>query len=581
LDCFQSWVYTDFNARISIAKESGLMDYKTALLGIALLSFTQGIYSAQTETELRVIVKYKTPISPSLAEKNQLSRALNLPVNAIAPIAGEAYVLVFREHDLNNWAPLTGKNTITSVLAQLRKNPNIIYAVQDRIGHFKPLPTAVLNDIAIPLSHELQWDEFKAPAGIMLESEAGLENGAWAYTTGIASLPVVVAVLDTGVALNNSLMGSLLKDSNGAVWGWNFAANNRDISDETKSYHGTHVAGTIAAFGEVMLGIGPQLKILPIKIPNKSGMFYESQVINAIYWSVGGHVPGVPINPYPAKVLNMSFALDESSKKEIEYCDQALQDTLEFARRNGAVITVAAGNDNRSEHYNAPAVCNDTIIVAATGPMGLRAHYSNYGPGVSFAAPGGDMNYGKQGGILSTVNPHGGYHGSGFDFFQGTSMASPHAAGVAGLIYAVSDGAIRPERVEQILYATTHEFGKSSNPNNSCVGTKPCGHGILDAEKAIKAALANYDAILIAPLAHELALSPCAAGGYQASVIQKDLWVAAQTTCQEKGNYEQPILEQFEDGKIAARYAKTTFLLDTSAFKQCQIIGSHGVGCYY
>ena len=561
------------------------MGYKTGLFGVVLLSLSQGIYAAQPDTALRVIVKYKAQMSPFFASTNQLSRVLNLPVTAITPMAGGAYSLVFKRQDLNNWRYLDGESSITSILAQLRKNPTIIYAVQDRIGHFKPMPNPILNEITMPLSHDLQWDEFKAPAGIMLESAAGLQNGAWAYTTGLASAPIVVAVLDTGIALNNSLMDSLLKDSNGAIWGWNFAANNRDISDETKSWHGTHVAGTIAAFGEVMVGVGQHLKILPLKIPNKSGMFYESQVINAIYWSVGGHVPGIPVNPYPAKVLNMSFGIDEGPRKEIEYCDEALQDALAFARSKGAVITVAAGNDNRWEHYNAPAVCNGTIKVASTGPLGLRAYYSNYGPGVSFAAPGGDMDYGKQGGILSTVNPHGGYQGTGFEFYQGTSMASPHAAGVAGLVYAVSDAGISPERVEQILYATTHEFGKSDDANKSCVGSMPCGHGILDAENAVKAALAKYDVIITAPLAHQLTLSSCAASGYHAVMIKKDvlskLWVAAQISCQDKENYQQPSLEQSIDGKIAARYARATFWLDTSAFKQCQIIGVHGVGCYY
>jgi serine protease len=560
------------------------MRYKKGLIGFTLLSLLQGVNAADSSPLIRVIVKNTPQITASFASTNQLSKAFNMPVHSITPIAGEAYALTFRQQDLTQILSGNG-DPVDAVLSQLRQNPNVVYAVKDRVGHFEPLPAPIIDEVNFPLSHELQWDEFKAPGGIMLESAAGLRDGAWAYTTGRASKPIVVAVLDTGVALNDNLIDNLIKDSKGKIWGWNFAANDNDISDETLSYHGTHVAGTIAAFGQVMIGVGENLKVLPVKIPDASGMFYESQVINAIYWAVGGKVPGAPANPYVANVLNMSFGIDEKPGKEQEHCDAALYDALSFARAQGAVMTVAAGNDNRWEHYNAPAVCNNTIKVAATGPSGLRAYYSNYGPGVSFAAPGGDLRYGKQGGIFSTVKPGGGFQGSGFDFYQGTSMASPHAAGVAGLIFAAADGRVTPERVEQILYATTHGFGESSDDNKSCRGSKPCGHGILDAENAVKAVIANYDVIFSAPTGDKLTLTTCAQGGYEAKFTTNEgspvIWKALQTSCQNKTSYQQPKLEQDKDGKIVAHYGKADFVLDGSFYKHCQVIGNNGVGCYY
>ncbi|MDP1601902.1 MAG: S8 family serine peptidase [Legionella sp.] len=555
------------------------MRYKTGLIGFTLLSFLQGSNAAESTPLIRVIVKNNPQIAASFASTGQLSKTFKLPINSITPIAGDAYSLTVKEGDVRQLLTVKS-NPLDAVLAQLRKNPQVIYAVQDRVGHFKPLPIPKTDDINFPLTHELQWDEFKAPGGMRLESAAGLRDGAWAYTTGMASQPIVVAVLDTGVALNDSLVDNLVKDANGRVWGWNFAANNRDISDETQSYHGTHVAGTIAAFGQVMIGVGENLKVLPVKIPDASGMFYESQVINAIYWAVGGKVPGAPLNPHVAKVLNMSFGVDENPGKEKEQCDVALQDALDFARERGAVITVAAGNENRWEHYNAPAVCNNTIKVAATGPMGLRAYYSNYGPGISFAAPGGDIRYGKQGGIFSTVKPQGGYQGSGFDFYQGTSMASPHAAGVAGLIFALYDGAITPAKVEQILSATTHAFGESTDQNKSCTGSKPCGPGILDAENAVKATLANYDVIFNAPVGDKLTLNTCAKGGYEAHISPAN-WLAQRLVCQDKASYQRPELQQTKDGKIVAHYGKAEYVLDSASFKRCQVIGNNGIGCYY
>lgn len=553
------------------------------LIGLALFFFIHTVVAE--EVAVRVIVKYKQPLAAT-SLRTVLSHTVNLPIHSLRPIAGGAYTLVFNSKNL----PQSGLKKIdltARVLEQLRKNPNVVYAVKDRVGYFKPVSNPPMDSMPM-LSHELQWDEFSPPAGMMLESAPGRRDGAWAYSTGLAKNPVIVAVLDTGITLNDSLINNFVKDAEGNIWGWNFAANNNNVIDETGTYHGTHVAGIIAGYGDVMIGVGENLKILPVKIPDVTGMFYESQVINAIYWAVGGRVPGAPANPYPAKVLNMSFGVDERPGKEIDHCDEALQDALLFVRKQGAVITAAAGNDNRWEHYNAPAVCNGTIKIAATGPEGLRAYYSNYGPSVSFAAPGGDLHYGREGGILSTVNPGGGYQGTGFDFYQGSSMASPHAAGVAGLIFAIREGRISPEQVEQILYATTHDFGKSSDSNKSCVDEKPCGHGILDAEKAVKATFANFDMIITVPTADGLTLFPCGRNAYRPTVTilqtgtkkEPTEWLQITAACQRKSEYYRIQLQQINEKEIIVHYGAVSYRLNNSGFRHCQLIGKQGVGCY-
>lgn len=557
------------------------MRSQSGLIGLTMLTLTQAVIAAGNDADVRIIIKYKQSITAASLEK-QVAQAVHVPVKSLQAMAGNAYSLSFAGEEIAK--SVNGQEATDWVLSKLRGNPAIQYAVKDRVGHFKPLLPTAQTDVG-RLSHELQWDEFSPPAGVVLETAAGLRDGAWAFTTGQSAKPVVVAVLDTGVALNPSLVGNLLKDDQGVVWGWNFAGNNRNLDDETKSYHGTHVAGTIAAYGEVMIGIGEHLKILPVKIPDKSGMFYESQVINAIYWSVGADVPGVPHNPYPAKVMNMSFGVDEKPGKEIDHCDEALQEALLYARKKGAVVAAAAGNDDRWEYYNAPAVCNGTMKVGSTGPQGLRAYYSNYGPGITYSAPGGDARYGREGAILSTVNPGGGYQGSGFDFYQGTSMASPHAAGIAALIYAVTNGKITPEKVEQILFSTTHKFGKSTDPNKSCVGKKPCGHGILDANKAVQAAMADFDIIFSAPVLKSLDLRSCGKGAVVARNLELNAglahWKQVSSSCQSDNNYQQPTIKQTADGKIRAHYGEVIYLLDTTPFKHCQIIGFDGVGCYY
>lgn len=560
------------------------MRIKLGIVGLGLLSITQSVFALSSQDAVRIIIKYKQQTKSITSLKSQIVQLTQLPVKEMNRMANGAYALILDSSASNTLAKGSDDDTTSLVLERLRQNPNVLYAVKDRLGHFTPVPDPVTLDSVDVLTHESQWDEFERPAGVMLESKAGSRDGAWAYTTGLAKKPVVVAVLDTGIALNNSLINNLVKDAEGNVWGWNFAANNNNLADETKSYHGTHVAGTIAGYGNVMSGMGEDLKILPIKIPGASGMFYESSVVNAIYWSVGGEVPGVPTNIHPAKVLNMSFGVDRGPKDEIDYCDEALQEAVFFARDTGAVLIAAAGNDNRWEHFNAPGACNGTIKVASTGPEGLRSYFSNYGPGVTLAAPGGDKRYGILGGILSTVNPGGGYNGSGFDFYQGTSMATPHVAGVAGLIFSASDKVLTAEQIEQILYTTTHDFGTSTDANKSCVGKKPCGHGILDAENAVKATLAYYDVLFSVPKIENLATKACGknelAPGKNRVRINGAVWIQSQTGCESIVSYQKPQLTQAKDGSIAVSYGSVSYQLDQGAYKSCRVIGYDGIGCY-
>lgn len=560
------------------------MRFKSGFIGLGLLSIVQAGVAATELDSIRVIVKYKKQPLALSSVKAQISDITQLNVSAMHPMANGAYSIILNGKN-SSLLSLDQEKMGAMVLEQLRQNPDVLYAVKDRTGHFKPVPDPVAMPLTNILSHESQWDEFSRPAGIMLESAPGLKDGAWAYSTGKSKAPVVVAVLDTGIEYNDSLINSLVKDDKGRVFGWNFSANNNDLSDQTRSYHGTHVSGTVAGYGQVMTGVGEDLKILTLKIPDRSGLFYESAVVNAIYWAVGGEVPGVPVNPYPAKVLNMSFGVDIERGKEADYCDQALQEAINFARKKGAVIIVAAGNDNLWEHYNAPGVCNGTVKVAATGPKGFRSYFSNYGPSVTLAAPGGDKRYGLAAGILSTVKAGLGCNYSGFDFYQGTSMAAPHVSGVAGLVLAASSKELKPEQVEQILYVTTHDFGKSDDDEKSCVGKKPCGHGILDAEYAVKTVLADYDVLFSAPKVDHLHTVACGQSRVKPSkkalVAEGVQWVQKNSACVDAADYQNPHVQLEKDGKIHAYYGVVEYELDQTAYKACDVVGYDGVGCHW
>lgn len=542
----------------------------------------------------RIIIKYKA--SPSLLKptaaivKQGLIRSSQLPVKKVKPMAGNAFVVTLDKTKQGI------KSTLDETLAKLNRRSDVAYAVKDRVGYIKPLPELKQASDSKLLSHDTQWDEYMAPAGVFLESKPGLADGAWRYTMGQGALaPVVVAVLDTGIEYNDNLIDSVVKNSQtGEMFGWNFAGNDGNLSDETGGYHGSHVAGTIAGHGATVYGMGPSLRILPVKIPDASGMFYESAVINGIYWALGEDVPGAPHNPYPAKVMNMSFGIDERPGKEVDYCDAAVQEAVDFARNKGAVIVVAAGNDNAEDDYGAPAGCNGAVRVTSTGPEGLRAYYSNYGPGASYAAPGGDKRYGNRGAILSTVKSGTGYMGSGFDFYQGTSMASPHVAGLAGLVFAAGQSRnIDGTEVEKILYATTHGFGQSNDPEESCVGEKACGHGIIDANNAVKATLANYELLLTAPKLEQLQLAQsilpdtnCEGRDVAPRKLSiespEGTWRVSPNSlvCQPASAYSLPQLSIDEHNqRIIAHYGYVAYTLKMNT-SNCQLVGIDGVGCH-
>ncbi len=248
---------------------------------------------------------------------------------------------------------------------------------------------------------------------------------AWQKTKGKG---ITVAVIDTGVSKVDDL-----KNTN-FVKGYDFVNDREDASDDNG--HGTHVAGTIAQstnnnYG--VAGIAYEASIMPLKVLSASGGGTISDIAEAIIFAADNG----------ANVINMSLGGGGESK--------LMQKAIDYAYKKGVVIVAAAGNSNRNAAFY-PARYPKVIAVAATGSTGEKAPYSNYGAGVDVAAPGGAIARGKDGdgsgGILqNTIDPKN--KQSVFRSFQGTSMASPHVAGVVALIEA--SGVKDPEKVAQIL----------------------------------------------------------------------------------------------------------------------------------
>ncbi|WP_427115786.1 S8 family peptidase [Pseudarthrobacter scleromae] len=414
------------------------------------------------------IVKFKEVASISSAEENQkLSRAaseVGAAVSDVRAIASGASVLQLDEK--------LSAARAEQVLDDLRSDPDIEFAEPDQLMQ----PMGDPNDSFFPL----QWDMWEETAGMRMPE-------AWAVSKGAGA---TVAVIDTGITSHSDLNANVLpgydmisnayraRDADGRD------ANPQDEGDWTSdgqcgsgtggaysSWHGTHVAGTVAAIadnGQGVTGVAPEAKILPIRALGVCGG-YTSDIADSIIWSAGGEVPGAPINPNPAGVINLSLGGTNA-------CSSTYQSAIDFAYDAGSVVVVAAGNSNRPAADSAPANCQNVIAVGASTRGGGRAPYSNYGGTVDVSAPGGDMSQSVQNGIASTLN-NGAYGpvAENYVYSQGTSMAAPHVAGLAALMMAETGG-LSPALIEEGLKST-------SRPMPLC--SEGCGAGLVDAARAL------------------------------------------------------------------------------------------------
>ena len=249
-------------------------------------------------------------------------------------------------------------------------------------------------------------------------------------------------------------------------------------SAASSSWHGTHVAGTVAAVtnnGAGGAGVAFNAKILPVRALGVCGGF-SSDIAAGMRWAAGLSVPGIPGNPNQARVLNLSLGSSGA-------CSQTFQDTVNAVTNAGSVVVAATGNDGRIG-ISQPANCTGVIAVTGHTKLGDHASYANIGAGTTLSAPGGGRGANLAGdgaGVYSTSNT--GATSPGADSYAsliGTSMAAPHVAGLTALLISVQP-AITPDVLRSVLTnsARPHPAG------TFCEKRTDCGAGLADARAAL------------------------------------------------------------------------------------------------
>jgi serine protease len=335
--------------------------------------------------------------------------------------------------------------SMEDTLARLRKDPRVKVA--------EPVVSVHADFVPNDPQYASQWNL----------KQIHMEQ-AWDITQGEGA---VVAVIDTGIAYENYGEFKQVPDLAGVkfVPGYDFVNDTEHANDDNS--HGTHVAGTIAQAtnnGEGVAGIAFRATLMPVKVLDADGYGNSVDIADAIHWAAD----------HGAKVINMSLGGGGASK--------LMADSVAYARKKGVVVVCAAGNAGRGV-VEYPAAYPGAVAVSSVGPQGNLAPYSSYGKEIDIAAPGGDKSQGEQAGILQqTIDPSDPSKAV-YAYFQGTSMATPHVAGVAALLW--SAGAKSPDEVEKALFAGAKARGQAWN--------NKFGHGLLDAAASLKALKAGTD----------------------------------------------------------------------------------------
>jgi len=500
--------------------------------GLALFICAAAAFGqAQPPTD-RIIVKWRDGTASSTAavgtRMQKLGSSTGMRLQRKQQIGTETDVLQLDR--------ALGQSELNALLEQMAADPNVEYAVAD--GH--RWAHAVPND---PLFVD-QW-YFKS-------TEIGATHADQAWDLTVGSNMTVVAVLDTGVRFEHpdllrvSQAGKLL-DGFDFITSAPFAndgdGRDTDSSDPgdfvtaaelaqppfnipactpppgagdhvDSSWHGTRVSSLIGALtnnGEGVAGSGWNTLILPVRVLGKCGGT-DSDIITGMRWAAGITVPGAPVNPTPAQIINLSLGGSGT-------CSAAYQQAVNEITARGVLIVASVGNEG--EAVSAPANCSGVLGVTGLRHAGTKVGFSNLGPEAGIGAPGGNCvnaapftnpspgNPGNPCVFSITAALNAGtttpgastYTDRGSNFNIGTSFSAPLVAGAAALIHSVNSQ-LMPAQYIALLKDSATPFPTSSTTSTTvchvpvgdtqaqeCIcTTQTCGAGILNTNAAVLAA---------------------------------------------------------------------------------------------
>ena len=376
-----------------------------SLVGIALVS------QAKSEPARKIVV-FKPGISDEVKE-NLVKKAGGVKIKDLKLIEGKAVLL-----------SLQAEKDLARQFGVLRIDDDVVVEALIRGGiAAKPTPTQP--------SEVLPWGVDRIDA-----------EKVWGITTGD---PIKVAIVDTGIDVKHP---DLIDNLKGGVSTVGYTSSYNDDNG-----HGTHVAGIAAAIDNEIgvIGVGPQIDLYAVKVLDRRGSGYLSDVIEGLDWAIQNKM----------EVVNMSLGTSSNVA--------SFQETVQRVYAAGITQVAAAGNTGGAVIY--PAAYPEVIAVSATDSTDTLASWSSRGPEIDLAAPG--------------VSIYSTYKGQTYKTLSGTSMAAPHVTGAAALVLTQvakcdtdSSGSCSPAEVQQRLEATAEDLGTVGRDDLY-------GSGLVDAEKAV------------------------------------------------------------------------------------------------
>ncbi|MEE9492695.1 MAG: S8 family serine peptidase [Gammaproteobacteria bacterium] len=394
----------------------------------------------------------------------------NIPQSAIRVAASHSSIQTKRSIAAAKGAEYLKRWDTLNMIAQLNLREDVIFAEPNYRVHASQVPNDEL--------YRLQWHYplIDLPA-------------AWDITTGSSN--VIVAIIDTGIKAGHPDFQGQLTDGYDFISNSTLAADGDGIDADPNDtgptspgggtgHHGTHVAGTVAARsndgGEGVAGVSWQTKIMPLRVLNGDGSGNSFDILQAVRYAAGLQNDSGSVPARKADIINLSLGGGSFS--------QEAQDVFTQAYNNGVVIVAAAGNENTAT-LSYPASYDNVISVSAVDINKEITDYSNYGTQVDVAAPGGSSTDTNGDGYPDRVASLGYDKPNGEDIYvlkAGTSMASPHIAGVFALMKSVNP-ALTPNDFDTLLAAgdLTEDIGNTGRDDFY-------GHGLINALKAVNAA---------------------------------------------------------------------------------------------